>query len=48
VLVLWREIVRDTANIPDEAARKDMQQFARSEFEQHRNVTDLVSPFRMS
>jgi hypothetical protein len=41
-LALWREIVRSTANIPDEGARKDMRQFARSEFEQHRNVTDLV------
>jgi hypothetical protein len=42
-LALWREIVRSTANIPDNGARKDMRQFARSEFEQHRNVTDLVS-----
>lgn len=42
VLALWRDIVRSTANIPDEAARKDMRQFARSEFEQHRRVTDLV------
>lgn len=41
VLALWRDIVRSTANIPDEAARKDMRQFARSEFEQHRRVTDL-------
>ncbi|KAF1845598.1 uncharacterized protein K460DRAFT_111440 [Cucurbitaria berberidis CBS 394.84] len=40
-LALWREIVRSTANIPDEATRKDMRQFARSEFEQHRHVTDL-------
>ncbi|KAF2033885.1 hypothetical protein EK21DRAFT_57618 [Setomelanomma holmii] len=40
-LALWREIVRSTANIPDEGARKDMLQFARSEFEQHRNVTEL-------
>jgi hypothetical protein len=41
-LVLWREIVRSTANIPDKGARQDMRQFAKSEFEQHRNVTDLV------
>ncbi|KAF2134096.1 hypothetical protein P153DRAFT_104626 [Dothidotthia symphoricarpi CBS 119687] len=40
-MALWREIVRSTANIPDETTRKDMRQFARSEFEQHRNVTDL-------
>jgi hypothetical protein len=42
-LALWREIVRSTANIPEEGARKDMRQFARAEFEQHRSVTDLVS-----
>jgi hypothetical protein len=42
-LALWREIVRSTANIPEEGARKDMRQFARTEFEQHRSVTDLVS-----
>ncbi|KAH7077397.1 hypothetical protein FB567DRAFT_451474 [Paraphoma chrysanthemicola] len=40
-LALWRDIVRSTANIPDEGARKDMRQFARSEFEQHRSVTDI-------
>ena len=44
-LALWRDIVRSTANIPDEAARKDMRQFARSEFEQHRHVADLVSGY---
>jgi hypothetical protein len=43
-LALWRDIVRSTANIPDVGARKDMRQFARSEFHQHRSVTDLVSP----
>jgi len=42
VLALWKEIIRSTSNIPDAAARKDMRQFARSEFEQHREVTDLV------
>jgi hypothetical protein len=45
-LALWREIVRSTSNIPEEGARKDMRQFARAEFEQHRNVTDLVSTMR--
>ncbi|KAH7391691.1 hypothetical protein BKA66DRAFT_568106 [Pyrenochaeta sp. MPI-SDFR-AT-0127] len=40
-LALWRDIVRSTSNIPNEATRKDMRQFARSEFEQHRQVTDL-------
>ncbi|KAH3904063.1 hypothetical protein HBI56_042460 [Parastagonospora nodorum] len=40
-LALWREIVRSTANIPEEGARKDMRQFARAEFEQQRGVTDI-------
>ncbi|KAI8936082.1 hypothetical protein NX059_007581 [Plenodomus lindquistii] len=40
-LALWREIVRSTSKIPDEGARKDMRQFARSEFEQHKRITDL-------
>jgi hypothetical protein len=44
-LALWREIVRSTANIPEEGARKDMRQFARAEFEQQRGVTDIVSIF---
>jgi hypothetical protein len=42
-LALWREIVRSTGNIPEEGARRDMRQFARAEFEQHRSVTDIVS-----
>ena len=41
-LALWREVVRSTSNIPDEAVRQDMRQFARSEFERHQHVTDLV------
>ncbi|KAL6709636.1 hypothetical protein ACN47E_001064 [Coniothyrium glycines] len=40
-LALWRDIVRSTSRIVDEATRKDMRQFARSEFEQHKQVTDL-------
>ncbi|KAH6867129.1 hypothetical protein BKA58DRAFT_442119 [Alternaria rosae] len=43
-LALWRDIVRSTASIPDAGARRDMRRFARSEFDQHRSVTDLVSP----
>jgi hypothetical protein len=35
--------VRSTAAISDPATAKDMRQFARAEFERHRNVTDLVS-----
>jgi len=41
VLALWKEIVRSTSNIPDEGTRRDMRRFARSEFEQHKQVTDL-------
>ncbi|KAI4659819.1 uncharacterized protein J4E79_006355 [Alternaria viburni] len=40
-LALWRDIVRSTASIPDAGARRDMRRFARSEFDQHRSVTDL-------
>lgn len=48
VLALWRDIVRSTANIHDESTRKDMRQFARSEFEQHKQVTDLVRTYQPS
>ncbi|KAH7131879.1 hypothetical protein B0J11DRAFT_612073 [Dendryphion nanum] len=41
VLALWRSIVRTTSSIADPATKKDMRQFARSEFEQQKNVTDL-------
>ncbi|KAF2280793.1 uncharacterized protein EI97DRAFT_8518 [Westerdykella ornata] len=41
-LSLWRNILRSTAGISDPGIKRDMRQFARSEFEQHRNVTDLV------
>ncbi|OAL53404.1 hypothetical protein IQ07DRAFT_641795 [Pyrenochaeta sp. DS3sAY3a] len=40
-IALWRDIVRSTSRIPDQSTRKDMRQFAKSEFEQHRHVTDL-------
>ncbi|KAF2463506.1 uncharacterized protein BDR25DRAFT_107924 [Lindgomyces ingoldianus] len=40
-LALWRDIMRSTAGISDAATKRDMQQFARAEFERHRNVTDL-------
>lgn len=40
-LALWRDVVRSTARIPDLGVRKDMLHFARSEFQQHHNVTDL-------
>ncbi|KAF2201358.1 hypothetical protein GQ43DRAFT_38692 [Delitschia confertaspora ATCC 74209] len=40
-LALWREILRSTASIADDSTRKEMRHFARVEFEQHKNVTDL-------
>ena len=40
-LALWRDIVRSTASISDASTRNDMRQFARTEFEQHKHVTDL-------
>ncbi|ORY11410.1 hypothetical protein BCR34DRAFT_326138 [Clohesyomyces aquaticus] len=40
-LALWREILRSTAGISDTSTRTDMRQFARAEFERHKNVTDL-------
>ncbi|PVI00408.1 hypothetical protein DM02DRAFT_527094 [Periconia macrospinosa] len=41
-LALWKDILRSTASIPDAATKKDMRDFARAEFEQHRHVTDLA------
>jgi hypothetical protein len=43
VLALWRDIVRSINHIPDASTRSDMRRFARDEFQQHRNVSDLVS-----
>ncbi|KAF1973990.1 hypothetical protein BU23DRAFT_462800 [Bimuria novae-zelandiae CBS 107.79] len=40
-LALWRDIVRSTASISEPGIRQEMVQFARSEFEKHRHVTDL-------
>ncbi|KAF2793107.1 hypothetical protein K505DRAFT_245187 [Melanomma pulvis-pyrius CBS 109.77] len=40
-LALWRDILRGTAGIPDTVTRSDMRDFARREFLQHRDVTDL-------
>ncbi|KAF2710364.1 hypothetical protein K504DRAFT_476349 [Pleomassaria siparia CBS 279.74] len=40
-LALWRDILRSTAGIPDTPTRHDMRQFARREFEQHKDVSDL-------
>jgi hypothetical protein len=41
VLALWRDIVRSINHIPDASTRSDMRRFARDEFQQHRNVSDL-------
>ncbi|KAF2003519.1 hypothetical protein P154DRAFT_94853 [Amniculicola lignicola CBS 123094] len=41
VLALWKNILRTTASISDASTKKDMRQFARAEFEQHKDVTDL-------
>ena len=30
------------SDIPDESRRKEMREFARSEFERHKNITDIV------
>ncbi|GAB7326312.1 hypothetical protein MBLNU13_g10285t1 [Cladosporium sp. NU13] len=40
VLALWRDIVRATNKAPS-STRKELLDFARGEFEQHRHVTDL-------
>ncbi|KAF2499835.1 hypothetical protein BU16DRAFT_524276 [Lophium mytilinum] len=40
-LALWRGIVRATTAIPDETTKKELRQFARVEFERHKNVTDI-------
>ncbi|OCL12702.1 hypothetical protein AOQ84DRAFT_284626 [Glonium stellatum] len=40
-LALWRDIVRTIAAIPDQVTRNEMRQFARGEFEKHRDVNDI-------
>ncbi|KAI1772578.1 hypothetical protein F4818DRAFT_132580 [Hypoxylon cercidicola] len=40
-LSLYRTIVRGTRQINDLTTRNDTRNFARAEFERHRNVTDL-------
>ncbi|KDN69443.1 putative complex 1 protein [Colletotrichum sublineola] len=42
---LYREIIRGTRRIADPNTRAESRRFAREEFERHRDVTDLVSPF---
>ncbi|KAF2402939.1 hypothetical protein EJ06DRAFT_315063 [Trichodelitschia bisporula] len=41
VLAFWRSIVREVNKIPSPAARQEMRQYARGEFERHRHITDI-------
>ncbi|KAL4910940.1 hypothetical protein BDW74DRAFT_142111 [Aspergillus multicolor] len=41
VIALWREIVRALNKIPSSPTRSELRDYARAEFERHRNVTDL-------
>ncbi|KAL3450132.1 complex 1 protein-domain-containing protein [Aspergillus insuetus] len=41
VIALWREIVRALNKIPNSPTRSELRDYARQEFERHRNVTDL-------
>ncbi|KAF2454372.1 hypothetical protein BDY21DRAFT_110224 [Lineolata rhizophorae] len=42
VLALWRDIVRSINKIPASSTRREMRDFARSEFEWNRHVTDIT------
>ncbi|KAL4941151.1 hypothetical protein BDV06DRAFT_195048 [Aspergillus oleicola] len=41
VIAFWREIVRALNKIPNSPTRSELRDYARTEFERHRNVTDL-------
>ncbi|RAK80619.1 LYR motif-containing protein 2 [Aspergillus fijiensis CBS 313.89] len=41
VLAFWREIVRALNSIPNSPTREELRNYARNEFERHRDVTDL-------
>ncbi|ODM24236.1 hypothetical protein SI65_01826 [Aspergillus cristatus] len=41
VLGLWREIVRALNKIPNSSTKVELRNYAREEFDRHRNVTDL-------
>ncbi|PYH47389.1 LYR motif-containing protein 2 [Aspergillus saccharolyticus JOP 1030-1] len=41
VLAFWREIVRALNSIPSSSTRDELRNYARNEFERHREVTDL-------
>ncbi|KAG8625121.1 hypothetical protein KVT40_006872 [Elsinoe batatas] len=40
-LDLWRDIVKSLHKIPQSSTRVEMRQFARDEFERHKNVYDI-------
>ncbi|KAJ5128749.1 hypothetical protein N7448_002465 [Penicillium atrosanguineum] len=42
VLAFWREVVRALNKIPPSATRNELHDYARQEFERHREVTDLA------
>ncbi|OJJ02395.1 hypothetical protein ASPVEDRAFT_672044 [Aspergillus versicolor CBS 583.65] len=41
VISLWREIVRALHKIPNSPTRRELRDYARTEFERQRNVSDL-------
>ncbi|KAI0879808.1 uncharacterized protein GGS22DRAFT_176775 [Annulohypoxylon maeteangense] len=41
VLSLYRSVIRGTGRISDPTTRAETRNFARAEFERHRNVTDV-------
>ncbi|KAI9743552.1 MAG: hypothetical protein M1818_002867 [Claussenomyces sp. TS43310] len=41
-IALWRQIVRGTRKISDEATRCEMRQMAREEFVRNRHITDIT------
>ncbi|KAK8165117.1 hypothetical protein BKA80DRAFT_270533 [Phyllosticta citrichinensis] len=42
VISFWREIVRALHKIPPSPTRDELRQYARTEFERHKHVTDLT------
>ncbi|KAJ5333532.1 uncharacterized protein N7506_007315 [Penicillium brevicompactum] len=43
VLSFWREIVRALIKVPPSSTRSELRNYARAEFERHRELTDLGS-----
>ncbi|KAJ5996352.1 hypothetical protein N7522_008012 [Penicillium canescens] len=41
VLAFWREVVRALNKIPPSSTRNELHNYARTEFERHREVSDL-------